>query len=56
MWGTETIYEYLASPSKKYLHALLEKIRLLSAEMFEKNYTKRPTTMMKLLDELVDAS
>ena len=48
--------EYLASPSKKYLHALLEKIRLLSAEMFEKNYTKRPTTMMKLLDELVGAS
>lgn len=47
---------YLVAPSARHLKELLDKIRLLSAEMFEKNFKKRPTTLMKLLDELTNAS
>jgi hypothetical protein len=44
--------DYLAKPSRKYLYALADQIKLLAIEIFEKNFRKRPTTMQRLGNEL----
>ncbi len=44
---------FLLNSSKIYLHRLLEKIKLLSGEMFDPNYRNRQTSRMRIHD-LID--
>lgn len=43
---------YLVKSSRKYFDVLVHQIKLLSTEMFEKNFKRRPTTMQRLAAEL----
>lgn len=44
--------DFLVRSSRNYLDILDDNIKLLSTEIFEKNFKKRPTTMDQLIDEM----